>query len=146
MYQVGDDHIRNSEAELLVETVDGSTAAKKEAPKTLHMLDIRECAIEQEYQVFTANKVVTTYRRAMAFLMSKVKKETDSWNLHPALAEFEPSSKNPPTTTNGSQANGESNEMNRQVLPLFFPSFFSLLARGVASSQIGGGQVDNKMI
>ena len=49
MYQVGDDHIRNSEAELSVETVDGSTAAKKEAPKTLHMLDIRECAIEQEY-------------------------------------------------------------------------------------------------
>ena len=146
MYQVGDDHIRNSEAELLVETVDGSTAAKKEAPKTLHMLDIRECAIEQEYQVFTANKVVTTYRRAMAFLMSKVKKETDSWNLHPALADFEPSSKNPPTTTNGSQANGESNEMNRQVLPQFLLCF-SLLARGVASSQvIGGGQIDNKMI
>merc|ERR1719295_568497 len=64
-------------AEVPVETADGSTAMCKEAPKTLHMLDIRECAIEQEYQVFTSNKVVTTYRRAMAFLMSKVKKETD---------------------------------------------------------------------
>jgi len=58
--------------------------------KKLHPLDIRQCAVDQEYKIFSDNKVVTTYRRTMAFLMSKVKKDTDAWELHAALKDFEP--------------------------------------------------------
>ena len=64
---------------------------KNDEVAKLHSLDIRQCAVDQEYKVFSDNKVVTTYRRSMAFLMSKVKKDTDAWELHSSLKEFTPS-------------------------------------------------------
>ena len=47
-------------------------------------------AIEAEYKIFASNKVVTTYRRSMAFLMAEVKKSTDAWELHSVLSGFNP--------------------------------------------------------
>ena len=62
--------------------------------------DILAVAVEEEYKIFSANKVITTYRymgerglssrnltpslcrRGMAFLMAEVKKDTDAWRLH----------------------------------------------------------------
>ncbi len=56
----------------------------------LSALDIQKIAVDEEYKIFSANKVITTYRRGMAFLMAAVKKETDAWTLHPAIAGYDP--------------------------------------------------------
>ena len=55
-------------------------------------MDIRNAAIHAEYNVFSSNKVVTTYRRKMAFSMAEVKRKTDQWELHDILSEFDPQS------------------------------------------------------
>ncbi|XP_059092791.1 ATP-dependent DNA helicase Q5-like [Tigriopus californicus] len=59
--------------------------------KPLTLTDISQCAIQAEYDIFSKNKVITMYRRGMAFLMAEVKKETDSWKLHKCLSQFDPS-------------------------------------------------------
>jgi hypothetical protein len=51
--------------------------------------DILAVAVAEEYRIFSANKVVTTYRRGMAFLMAAVKKETDAWTLHKSFNDFD---------------------------------------------------------
>ena len=60
-----------------------------ESNKKLTSFDIRQAAINAEYEVFSSNKVVTTYRRKMAFLMAEVKRQTDAWELHSILFEFD---------------------------------------------------------
>lgn len=66
-------------------------SSEEVSAKTLTLTDICQCAIDAEYDIFSKNKVITMYRRGMAFLMAEVKKETDSWKLHKRLSEFEPS-------------------------------------------------------
>ena len=58
--------------------------------KSFTSYDIRQAAIDSEYQIFSSNKVVTMYRRKMAFLMAEVKRKTDAWELHVILSEFDP--------------------------------------------------------
>ena len=58
--------------------------------KCFTSFDIRNAAINAEYDIFSSNKVVTTYRRKMAFLMAEVKKKTDAWEMHKILSEFDP--------------------------------------------------------
>lgn len=48
----------------------------------LTSLDIQKIAIEEEYNIFTKNKVVTMYRRGMAFLMAEIKAKTDAFKVH----------------------------------------------------------------
>ncbi len=52
--------------------------------------DIANCSIEEEYKIFTTNKVISTYRRGIAFLMADVKKCTKNWELHPSLKDYDP--------------------------------------------------------
>ena len=65
-----------------------ATDAEAESANTLSEADILAAAVEEEYRIFGANKVITTYRRGMAFLMAEVKKETDAWRLHRSLRDF----------------------------------------------------------
>lgn len=54
----------------------------------LTSLDIQKIAIEEEYKIFSNNKVITTYRRGMAFLMAEVKSKTDKWHVHPTIKNY----------------------------------------------------------
>ena len=67
-----------------------SLKSSAESKTNLTSFDIRQAAINAEYEVFSSNKVVTTYRRKMAFLMAEVKRKTDAWELHNILTEFDP--------------------------------------------------------
>ena len=58
--------------------------------KSFTPFDIRHAAINAEYEIFSSNKVVTTYRRKMAFSMAEIKKKTDAWELHSILTNFDP--------------------------------------------------------
>ena len=60
-----------------------------ESRKSFTSLEIRQAAIDAEYKIFSTNKVVTTYRRSMAFLLAEVKKKTDSWELHQVLLDLD---------------------------------------------------------
>ena len=53
--------------------------------------DIACCSINEEYNIFTSNKVISTYRRGIAFLMADVKKATKNWELHSSLKDYDPS-------------------------------------------------------
>ena len=44
--------------------------------KKMENRDILDAAIEAEYEVFTANKVVTMYRKRVAILIQHIKKDT----------------------------------------------------------------------
>uniref|UniRef100_A0A0K2SV55 ATP-dependent DNA helicase Q5 n=2 Tax=Lepeophtheirus salmonis TaxID=72036 RepID=A0A0K2SV55_LEPSM len=68
--------------------------ALKEEEKKLSNQDILQIAVNEEYQIFTSNKVVTMYRRGMAFLMAAVKKDTDGWNAHSCVIKYDPSENN----------------------------------------------------
>jgi len=68
----------------------------------LSALDVQQIAVEEEYRIFSANKVITTYRRGMAFLMAAVKKETDAWRLHTAIAKWDRKASH--TRENGSES------------------------------------------
>ena len=57
--------------------------------KTMSTRDILQCAIEEEYKIFSSNRVVTTYRRGMAFLMAEIKKDTDGWRLHRSIEVYD---------------------------------------------------------
>ena len=57
--------------------------------KELSMMDIRQCAIDQEYKIFSDTKVMTMYRRGMAFLMADIKKQ--KLDLHSSLKDYDPS-------------------------------------------------------
>ena len=65
-----------------------------DSTKRFTSFDIRQAAINAEYEIFSSNKVVTTYRRKMAFLMAEVKKKTDAWELHNILTDFDPNKTN----------------------------------------------------
>ncbi|QQP42351.1 Uncharacterized protein FKW44_016978 [Caligus rogercresseyi] len=54
-------------------------------------INILQIAVDEEYKIFSANKVVTMYRRGMAFLMAAIKKDTDAWNAHPCILNYDPS-------------------------------------------------------
>ena len=56
----------------------------------LSSYDIQQIAIEEEYNIFTSNKVVTMYRRGMAFLMADIKGKTDKYIAHSVLSNFKP--------------------------------------------------------
>ena len=67
--------------------------------------DIQKIAIEEEYKIFSTNKVVTMYRRGMAFLMADIKDKTEKLGIsHSVLTSFEntegTSNDTPPTKTN----------------------------------------------
>ena len=51
----------------------------------LSSFDIQKIAIEEEYKIFSSNKVVTMYRRGMAFLMADIKGKTDKFTTHSVL-------------------------------------------------------------
>ena len=51
----------------------------------LSSFDIQKIAIEEEYKIFSGNKVVTMYRRGMAFLMADIKGKTDKFITHSVL-------------------------------------------------------------
>ncbi|CAG0891197.1 unnamed protein product [Darwinula stevensoni] len=53
---------------------------------------ITENAIKAEYGIFTQNKVITMYRRAMVFLMNEIKKATQAGNRHLCLTGCEETS------------------------------------------------------
>lgn len=55
--------------------------------ENLTSFDIQRIAVEEEYKIFTANKVVTMYRRGMAFLMAEIKGKTDKCLRHPVLQD-----------------------------------------------------------
>ena len=61
-----------------------------EAAPAMTDADILAVAVAEEYKIFSANKVITTYRRGMAFLMAQVKKETDAWRLHQSFRDYQP--------------------------------------------------------
>ena len=67
--------------------------------KSFTSFDIRQAAINAEYEIFSSNKVVTTYRRKMAFLMAEVKKKTDAWEMHNILSEYDPDKFNSSSTS-----------------------------------------------
>ncbi|XP_043218234.1 ATP-dependent DNA helicase Q5-like isoform X2 [Amphibalanus amphitrite] len=49
---------------------------------------VPEVAIGLEYNIFTSNRVVTMYRRAMALLTSAIRKQTSLCELHTSLSEL----------------------------------------------------------
>ena len=57
------------------------TGAAEEYPG-LTNFQVQKLAIEAEYKIFRENKVVTMYRRGMAFLMAEVKGKTDKFHTH----------------------------------------------------------------
>ena len=59
----------------------------------LSSFDIQQIAIGEEYNIFTSNKVVTMYRRGMAFLMADIKGKTDKYIAHSVLSNFKPTEK-----------------------------------------------------
>lgn len=59
----------------------------------LSSYDIQQIAIGEEYNIFTSNKVVTMYRRGMAFLMADIKGKTDKYIAHSVLSNFKPTEK-----------------------------------------------------
>jgi len=54
---------------------------------TSHLL---EASVEEEYKVFTTNKVITMYRKRMAQVISGIKKETEGLQYSSILASFTP--------------------------------------------------------
>ena len=67
-----------------------ASASSGEEPPRLSPLDVQKVAVAEEFRIFSQNKVITTYRRGMAFLMAAVKKDTDGWRLHEAIRSYEP--------------------------------------------------------
>ncbi len=67
-----------------------ASASSGEEPPRLSPLDVQKVAVAEEYRIFSQNKVITTYRRGMAFLMAAVKKDTDGWRLHEAIRSYKP--------------------------------------------------------
>ena len=67
-----------------------NTAADEKDKVSFNTQDILQCSIAEEYKIFTSNKVITMYRRQMAFLMAGLKKETSAWKLHECLKRFDP--------------------------------------------------------
>ena len=64
------------------------------ADKTgLTSYDILQLALAEEYRIFTTNKVVTMYRRGMAFLMAEIKSKTDKFIPHSILTKNDESDK-----------------------------------------------------
>ena len=59
----------------------------------LSSYDIQQIAIGEEYNIFTSNKVVTMYRRGMAFLMADIKGKTDKYVAHSVLSNYKPTEK-----------------------------------------------------
>lgn len=53
--------------------------------------DIGQCAVEEEYKIFTGNKVISTYRRGMAFLMADIKKAIKNEDFHSSLKTYDKS-------------------------------------------------------
>ena len=78
--------------------------------KLLSSHDILQCAIEEEYKIFSKNKVITTYRRGMAFLMAAVKKNSDAWELHQSLKDFDPSAVKPESSFTIEDTNSKSSK------------------------------------
>ena len=50
-----------------------SKVAKEDDLKSITAYEVQKLAIAEEYKIFTNNKVVTMYRRGLAFLMSDIK-------------------------------------------------------------------------
>ena len=50
-----------------------SKVAKEDHLKSITAYEVQKLAIAEEYKIFTNNKVVTMYRRGLAFLMSDIK-------------------------------------------------------------------------
>merc|ERR1712008_273290 len=76
------------------------TVIRKNYDKTSHAeenelssYDIQQIAIGEEYNIFTSNKVVTMYRRGMAFLMADIKGKTDKYIAHSVLSNYKPAEK-----------------------------------------------------
>ena len=66
------------------------TAGAEGLPE-LSSFEVQKLAIEAEYKIFRENKVVTMYRRGMAFLMAEVKSKTDKFHTHDLIkSHFEP--------------------------------------------------------
>ncbi|XP_037070609.1 ATP-dependent DNA helicase Q5-like [Pollicipes pollicipes] len=63
---------------------------------TLTQDQVTEAAVQLEYSLFTSNRVVTMYRRGMAFLTSAVRKKTSLCELHESLASPPPAPAAPP--------------------------------------------------
>merc|ERR1712113_1188676 len=59
-----------------------SKVAKEDHLKPITAYEVQKLAVGEEYKIFTNNKVVTMYRRGMAFLMAEIKGKTDKWHLH----------------------------------------------------------------
>ena len=76
-----------------------SVNSSSDDKKSFTSFDIRQAAINAEYEIFSSNKVVTTYRRKMAFLMAEVKKKTDAWEMHNILSEYDPDKLNISSTS-----------------------------------------------
>ena len=76
-----------------------SVNSSSDDKKSFTSFDIRQAAINAEYEIFSSNKVVTTYRRKMAFLMAEVKKKTDAWEMHNILSEYDPDKLNSSSTS-----------------------------------------------
>ena len=80
--------------------------------KSFTSFDIRQAAINAEYEIFSSNKVVTTYRRKMAFSMAEIKKKTDAWELHSILTNFDPDKLNDSIISNPTKSEKTIPEVN----------------------------------
>ena len=80
--------------------------------KSFTSFDIRQAAINAEYEIFSSNKVVTTYRRKMAFSMAEIKKKTDAWELHSILTNFDPDKLNDSIISNPTKSEKTILEVN----------------------------------
>ena len=65
-----------------------SARAKSGDVKPITAFEIQKLAIEEEYKIFTNNKVVTMYRRGMAYLMANIKSKTDKWDAHDIIKDW----------------------------------------------------------
>ena len=52
--------------------------------------DLLDAAVEAEYEVFTSNKVVTMYRKKVAFLIQNIKNSTKKNDMSDILVNFKP--------------------------------------------------------
>lgn len=96
-------------------------------------------AIEAEYKIFSSNKVVTTYRRSMAFLMAEVKKSTDAWELHSVLSGFNPNT--PPCDDSSLQSSLPNNKLSKSENTL--PGFQTALELSRQSAKNTNDQQEN---
>ena len=65
-----------------------SARAKSGECKPITAFEVQKLAIEEEYKIFTNNKVVTMYRRGMAYLMANIKSKTDKWEAHEIIKDW----------------------------------------------------------